>query len=138
MVILPLMIINTIVALQRIDSHQTEAARALGLGELALIRRVWLPQAWPGMMTAWLLAMARALSETAPILFTATVFSGVRWPESIFSPVTTLQTHIFYLAQEGNHPQSVRVAWGSALVLVIMILVFSLLAARLRRLGVRQ
>jgi phosphate transport system permease protein len=69
--------------------------RQYGLGDGALIRRVWLPAAWPALLTGLLLGMARALSETAPILFTATVFSGVIWPDSLFTPVTTLQNHIF-------------------------------------------
>ncbi len=135
LVVLPLMTVNAIAALERIDPVQSEAARALGLDDATLIGRVWLPQAWPGIVTAWLLAMARGLSETAPILFTATVFSGVVWPDSLLSPVPTLQTHIFYLAQEGNHPDAVRAAWGSAVVLVGLVLAFSLLARRLRRHG---
>jgi phosphate transport system permease protein len=131
-VILPLLVLNTIAALERIPFEQTEAAQALGLSHAALIWRVWLPQAWPGIVTGLLLAMARALSETAPILFTATVFSGVVWPDSIFAPVTTLQTHIFYLAQEGNNAQATQVAWGSAVVLIFIVAVFGLLARWLK------
>ncbi|MDZ4262079.1 MAG: ABC transporter permease subunit [Pseudomonadota bacterium] len=131
-VILPLLVLNTIAALERISFEQTEAAQALGLSHAALIWRVWLPQAWPGIVTGLLLAMARALSETAPILFTATVFSGVVWPDSIFAPVTTLQTHIFYLAQEGNKAQATQVAWGSAVVLIFIVAAFGLLARWLR------
>ncbi len=131
-VILPLLVLNTIAALERISFEQTEAAQALGLSHAALIWRVWLPQAWPGIVTGLLLAMARALSETAPILFTATVFSGVVWPDSIFAPVTTLQTHIFYLAQEGNNAQATQVAWGSAVVLIFIVAAFGLLARWLR------
>ncbi len=135
LVVLPPMTVNAIAAFERIPSEQSEAARALGLDDASLIARVWLPQAWPGIVTAWLLAMARGLSETAPILFTATVFSGVVWPDGPFSPVTTLQTHIFYLAQEGSHPAAVQTAWGSALVLVVLILACGLVARRLRRMG---
>ncbi len=131
-VILPLLVLNTVAALERIAIEQTEAAQALGLSHATLIWRVWLPQAWPGIVTGQLLAMARVLSETAPILFTATVFSGVVWPGSIFEPVTTLQTHIFYLAQEGNNVQATQVAWGSALVLIVMVAIFGVLARWLR------
>jgi len=132
-IILPLLSSNAIHALQRIAQEQTESAKALGLSDAALVRRVWLPQAWPSMLTGLLLAMARALSETAPILFTATVFSGVTWPDSIFSPVTSLQTHIFYLAQEGSNAHAIDVAWASAAVLLALVLCFSLSARFLRR-----
>lgn len=132
-VILPLLSSNAIHALQRIPIEQTESAKALGLSSGMIITRVWLPSAWSGMLTGLLLAMARALSETAPILFTATVFSGITWPDSVFSPVTSLQTHIFYLAQEGSNQHAVDMAWASAAVLLTLVIFFSLSARFLRR-----
>lgn len=132
LVVLPTLTLSAVAALQRIAPEYNEAARSLGLSEGRLLRQVWLPQAWPGLVTGMLLGMARALSETAPILFTATVFSGVVWPESIFSPVTTLQTHIFYLAQEGGSEAATQVAWSSALVLILLVAVFAVLARSLQ------
>ncbi|MDX8396521.1 MAG: ABC transporter permease subunit [Mariprofundaceae bacterium] len=132
-VILPLLSSNMIHAFERVSNEQTESALALGLSQSSLVLRVWLPQAWSGMLTGLLLAMARSLSETAPILFTATVFSGVDWPDSIFSPVTSLQTHIFYLAQEGSNAYAIEVAWASATILLGLVLCFSLAALFFRR-----
>jgi len=132
-VVLPLLSTNAIHALERIPKEQTEAGFALGLNKTSIITKVWLPSAWPSMLTGLLLSMARALSETAPILFTATVFSGITWPDSIFSPVTSLQTHIFYLAQEGSNIQAIQTAWASAVVLLALVLSFSLTACFLRR-----
>jgi len=137
-VILPMLVLNNIATLQRIAPEYSEAGRALGLSDGFLVWRVWLPQARLGMLTGLMLAIARALSETAPILFTATVFSGVVWPSSIFSPVTTLQTHIFYLAQEGGSSAAIEVAWGSASVLVLVVALFGLLARWLRQLGTQS
>lgn len=131
-VILPMLVLNSVAALARIPCEYTEAAQSLGLSHRAVIWRVWLPQAWPGIATGLLLAIARALSETAPILFTATVFSGVTWPASIFDPVTSLQTHIFYLAQEGGNAEAIQVAWGSAVVLIATVALFGLMARGLR------
>ncbi|MDQ6997470.1 MAG: ABC transporter permease subunit [Mariprofundus sp.] len=133
MIILPLLVLNALHALKAISVEQTESARSLGLNDMQLICRVWAPLAWPTMLTGQLLGMARALSETAPILFTATVFSGVLWPSSIFEPVTTLQTHIFYLAQEGGNAHVVSIAWGAATLLITLVLLFSLTALLLRR-----
>jgi len=131
-IILPMLLMNSVNAIERIPGGKTEAARALGLSNGQLIRRVWLPAAWPGLMTGLLLGMARALSETAPILFTATVFSGVAWPDSLFSPVNSLQTHIFYLAQEGANAEAVDIAWASAVILIILVTVLSFGASALR------
>ncbi len=133
-VLLPLLVLNTLAALERIPLNYTEAGRALGLDSGAIIWRLRLPRSWLNLLTGLLLAMARALSETAPIMFTATVFSGVVWPDSLFSPVTTLQTHIFYLAQEGNNPQVINIAWGSAAVLVLLVAAFGLIARVLKKL----
>jgi len=132
-IILPMLLMNSVNAIERIPGGKTEAARALGLTHGQLIRRVWLPAAWPALMTGLLLGMARALSETAPILFTATVFSGVAWPDSLFSPVTSLQTHIFYLAQEGANAKAVDIAWASAVILVILVTALSFGASALRK-----
>ncbi len=132
-IILPLLVLNCLHALDAVAAENTEAARSLGLNDGQLILRVWLPTAWPAMLTGLLLGMARALSETAPILFTATVFSGVLWPDSLFEPVTTLQTHIFYLAQEGANAQVVNIAWTAATLLIALVLVFSFSALLLRR-----
>jgi len=135
-IILPMLLMNNVNAIERIPDGKTEAARALGLSQGQIIRRVWLPAAWPALLTGLLLGMARALSETAPILFTATVFSGVAWPDSIFSPVTSLQTHIFYLAQEGANAEAVAIAWASAVILVVLVTALSFSASALRRIRI--
>jgi len=135
-IILPMLVLNTVHAIDRIPLERTEAARALGMRDGQIVRRVWLPAAWPSLLTGLLLGMARALSETAPILFTATVFSGINWPDSLFSPVTSLQTHIFYLAQEGANAQAVNIAWASAVILVVLVTTFSISASALRKIRV--
>ena len=132
-IILPLLSNSLIHAFARIPREQTDAALSLGLSKFRVLVRIWLPASWSNILTGLLLSMARALSETAPILFTATVFSGITWPDSIFSPVTSLQTHIFYLAQEGSNIQAIHTAWASAATLLLLVLCFSLAAWYLRR-----
>ncbi len=132
-IVFPIMVIIFIHAIERIPKGQLESAKSLGLGEFDIITRVWLPVAWPHMLTGIFLAMARSMAETAPILFTAVVFSGVDWPSSIFEPVTSLQTHIFFLAQEAVDERSMGVAWGSGLVLVLMTLSLTMVSSFMRR-----
>ncbi len=133
MVILPFLTITVLSSLERIDEAQMESAKALGMGLGDRILTILLPQSRAGIFTGLVLAIARGLSETAPILLTATVFSGVVWPDSIFSPVTTLQTNIFYLAQEGTDAHAIAMAWASAAALLTLILMFSLIARYLRK-----
>jgi len=137
-IILPLLVLSFLHALDAVSPESTESARSLGLNDGQLVVRVWLPVAWPAMLTGLLLGMARSLSETAPILFTATVFSGVLWPSSLFEPVTTLQTHIYYLAQEGANAQVVSIAWTAATLLIALVLCFSLSALILRRIQTKH
>ncbi|MBL1294056.1 MAG: ABC transporter permease subunit [Thiotrichales bacterium] len=133
MIVLPVLTLNTIHALERIPTALTDSARSLGMSAGQIIWHVWRPKAWRSLLTGLFLAIARTLSETAPILFTATVFSGVIWPDSLLSPVTSLQTHIFYLAQEAVDERILAHAWSSALILVTLVVMFSVIAHFLNR-----
>lgn len=135
--ILPTLHVSIHQAVESIPKHYREAALALGLSPAQQIRAVVLPQSVHGIVTGTLLGLARAAGETAAIMFTATAFSGVKLPESLTEPVTTLQTHILVLAQEAANPQALTNAWGAGLVLLIM--VFILISATLWiRTGIRM
>ena len=136
--LLGLMILPTAaVALQqRIDSLPAaylEAAAGLGLRRSQVVWSVVLPQCAPGLVTGVLLGLARAAGETAPILFTATVFSGPTVPGGIReSPVLSLPYHIFVLAQDSFAPGVAPRVWATALVLLALVLGLSLAALPLR------
>ncbi len=125
--ILPTMQSSMVEAFEALPETYREAGKSLGMGRGAIIRSILLPQCFYGAATGLFLGLARAAGETAAILFTATTFSGVTIPESASDPATTLQTHIFTLAQEGLDPRAAENAWGAALVLLT--LVFVLLSA---------
>ena len=109
-------------AVAALPPGRREAALALGLRRDQLLRSVLVPQAVPGLVTGLLLGLARAAGETAPLLFTATVFSGAPvLPSGVRqSPVAALPTHIFVLAQDAADPSAMRAAWGAALALVVL------------------
>jgi len=79
-------------------------------------------------VTGTLIGLARAIGETAPIMFIATAFSGVSVPRSLVEPVSTLPTHILELAQQSTDPQALQNAWGASLILVILVSLFGLLS----------
>jgi phosphate transport system permease protein len=128
MSMLPTVTISLIEKLKTIPSKYTEAAAALGLSKAQIVWAVLLPQSWGGLVTGSLLGLARAAGETAPIMFTATIFAGATWPHAIKdSPVLTLPYHIFILAQDSFDPAVGSKLWGAALVLLGLVLVLSLL-----------
>ncbi len=92
-----------------------------------------LPQTLGGLVTGLLLGLARAAGETAPILFTATVFSGATWPAGVReSPVLSLPYHIFILAQDSFDTSAAGKVWATAVVLLVLVFLLSLIALPLR------
>ena len=130
--ILPTVTLSAYQAMAAIPKIYHENAAALGLTKSQIIRRVTLPQSFQGVVTGLLIGLARAIGETAPIMFIATAFSGVQVPRSLVEPVSTLPTHILELAQQSTDPQALRNAWGASLTLVLLAAAFSGLALFLR------
>ena len=131
---LPTVTITSFQAMNSIPDYYRENGYALGLGRIQIIRRIILPQSLHGIITGILIAVARAIGETAPIMFIATAFSGVTVPNSLNEPVATLPTHILALAQQATNPDALRNAWGASLTLIMLVMLFSALAyfARLK------
>ncbi|MCK4859006.1 MAG: phosphate ABC transporter permease PstA [Candidatus Omnitrophica bacterium] len=121
--ILPTIIRASEEALLVVPQSFREASLALGATKWQTIRKVVLPNAISGMLTGSILGIGRAAGETAPILFTAVTFYTMRLPRSIFSEVQALPYHIYALMTEGTHPETqIPVAYGTALVLVFLVL----------------
>jgi len=129
---LPIVTLSAYQAMATIPKIYHENAAALGLTKSQIIRRVTLPQSFQGVVTGLLIGLARAIGETAPIMFIATAFSGVKVPGSLVEPVSTFPTHILELAQQSTDPQALQNAWGASLTLVLLAASFSGLALLLR------
>lgn len=129
---LPTVTLTTFQAMNSIPDNFRENGYALGLNRLQIIRQIILPQSIHGIVTGLLIALARAIGETAPIMFIATAFSGVTVPKSLYEPVATLPTHILALAQQATNPDALRNAWGASLTLIILVMIFSACAYHLR------
>ena len=122
MMILPTVVLASFQAMNSIPIIYRESAYALGLNKWQVIVRVLIPQSIGGAVTGLLLGLARAVGETAPIMFVATAFSGVTIPGSLFEPVTALPTHILALAQQATDPQALQNGWGASLVLICLVM----------------
>jgi len=133
MLILPTVTVALIERIASLPTRYTEAAAGLGLTQSQIIWSVILPQSLSGLVTGSLLGLARAAGETAPIMFTATIFAGATLPDGIKeNPVLSLPYHIFILAQDSFDPSVGAKLWGTALTLLGLTVLLSLLALPLR------
>jgi len=134
MMILPTLVLCAYQSINSIPSIYRESALALGMTKWKVITTVLLPKGVNGAITGLLIGIARAIGETAPIMFIATAFSGVQFPSTLLQPVSALPTHILSLAQQATNPAALQNAWGTSLVLVFLVILFSLsgLLVRLR------
>jgi len=131
--ILPIIIRASEEALLAVPQSFREASLALGTTKWQTIYRIVLPSAISGILTGSILGVGRAAGETAPILFTAVTFYSIRLPTSIFSEVQALPYHIYALMTEGTHPEAqVPIAYGTALVLLFLVLGVDLIAIIIR------
>lgn len=133
MMILPTITITFLERLRSISDATIEAAAGLGLSRGQIVRSVLLPQGASAILTGTLLGLARAAGETAPIMFTAVIFSGATIPRGIVdSPVLALPYHIFVMAQDTFAPGATERMWGAATVLLIIVATLSLVSLPLR------
>jgi phosphate transport system permease protein len=132
--VLPGIISSTQEALLAVPQSLREASLAVGATHWQTIKKIVLPSALPGILTGVILSIGRVAGETAPILFTAATFYKKGYPDSVFSEVMALPYHIYALMTEGTHPiRQTEIAYGSALVLVFLVLVISILAIIVRQ-----
>lgn len=103
-----------------------EASLALGAPRWRTIQQVVVPAALPGIVTAGMLAVARAAGETAPLLFTA--LGNRFWSTAIDQPIASLPVFIYDYARSPYEDWN-RQAWTAALVLILFV---TLLSAALR------
>ena len=132
--VLPQIISASQEALIAVPQSYREASLALGANHWQTIKKIVLPSALPGILTGVILSIGRAAGETAPILFTAATFYTRGYPDSIFSEVMALPYHIYALMTEGTHPEKqTTIAYGCALILMLLVLLMSALAIFLRQ-----
>ena len=131
---LPLIIRTTEEALKSIDDSFRHGSLALGATKLQTIRRVVLPMAFPNIITGLILSVGRVSGETAPILFTVAAYFLPQQPESIFDQCMALPYHLYVISTSGTDIEASRgMAYGTALVLIAIVLVVNLLANALRK-----
>jgi phosphate transport system permease protein len=131
---LPVIIRTTEEALKSVPDYLRIGSYALGATKLQTIRRVVVPIASPNIITGLILSISRVSGETAPILFTVAAYFLPKLPHSMFDQAMALPYHLYVLTTSGTNMEASRpMAYGTAFVLIFIVLVANLLANAFRR-----
>ena len=134
LLIVPVIIRSSQEALITVPKEYRESSLALGISKWQTIRHVVLPAAIPGIVTGSILSVGRVAGETAPILLTGAAYYLPRLPDSIYSQFMALPYHLFVLATAGTNIAKTRpLQYGTALVLLMIVLGLNLVAVLIRR-----
>lgn len=133
---LPQMTRNVEDSLRHVHHTQREAGLSLGLSRWETVLHVVIPEALPGIVTGIVLASGRIFGEAAALIYTAgqsaPALDWSNWnPLSVTSPISifrqseTLAVHIWKVNSEGTIPDATQVSAGSAVILLVFILIFN-------------
>lgn len=120
-------------ALKTVPNSYREGALALGATKWQSIRTNVLPYSLSGMLTGTVLGLARAAGETAPIMFTGAAFFLPVIPRSLGDQFMALPYHLYVMATQHHSISQVRpIAYGTALVLLMLIIMMNLTVVLVR------
>jgi phosphate transport system permease protein len=125
---LAIMILPTIMrtsqeAIKAVAPELRENSLALGASKWQTVQRIVLPSAVPGITTGIILSIGRAIGETAALILTAG--SSLGMPINLSDPARSMAVHLYVLAMEGI---SMERAFGTACLLIVLIVILNLLA----------
>jgi len=122
----PTVMLTSESALRAVPSKMKQAAFGMGATRAQVVLRIVVPTAMPGILTGVMLSLARAMGETAPLLFTA-LFSDYWFEGKLTQPIASLSVLIYNFAGSPFEHQ-VALAWAASLVLVSLVLVLNIVA----------
>ncbi len=131
LVVLPLIIIASQEALKAVPQTLREASFSLGASKWQTIRFAVLPAAFPGILTGIILALARAIGETAPLITIGALSFVVSIPRGPLDPFTALPIQIYSWSSRPKE-EFREIAAAAIIVLLFLLLVFNALAVILR------
>lgn len=130
MIFIPVVVRTTEDMLRTVPTTVREAALALGIERWKATLRITVRTAWPGILTGILLAMARIIGETAPLLITT--LGNQFWQTRLDQPMASLPLQVFSYAISPYNDWHDK-AWAGALVLITMVLAINIGARVLTR-----
>ncbi len=126
LLVLPIVILSTREALRAVPKSLREASYALGATKWQTVWHQVLPVAFPGILTGLILALSRAIGETAPLITIGALTYIPFAPDSVWSPFTVLPIQIFNWV---SRPQTEFLQNAAAGILVLLAVLLTMNAA---------
>ena len=134
LLVLPLVVVSSSEAIKAVPLFLRDASYALGATKWTTTWRVVLPTAMPGILTGNILALSRAIGETAPLVVLGIPALILRSPRSLLDDFTALPVQIYYWTLDTVlTPEYAHLAAATILVLLVMMFVLNGSAIVIRR-----
>ena len=128
LMMMPIVMRTTEEAIRAVPRYIRWGAYGLGATKWQVVSKIVLPSAFPRIATGIVLAIGRAIGETAVVLYT--MGQAINLPLTPLDSGRPMTIHLYQLANEGINMQA---AYGTALMLMLMILAFNLFARYISR-----
>jgi len=138
LLILPIVIVSTQEALRSVPDALRQGSYGMGASRWQTLREVVLPEAIPGTLTGTILALARAIGETAPLVIIAVATTKYSPPSGLFGSATALPLQIFAAASNAKPEFRHGVVPAAAVVLLILMLLMNATAIVIRNKYARE
>ena len=125
LLVLPVIVVSSQEAIRSVPNEMREASYGMGATKWQTIRRVVLPAAIPGILTGSILALSRAIGETAPLILVGAATAIFTVPSNIFDPFTAMPIQIYSWTTMPNPDFQVVASAGIIVLLVILLLMNS-------------
>ena len=124
LLIVPIIIVASIEAIRAVPSSVRDGSYAMGATKWQTVRRVVLPQAMPGILTGTILALARAIGETAPLIMVGTMLHATRYPDGPFASFSAMPTQIYNWTYQADRMFNGLAALGIVVLLTFLIVMY--------------
>lgn len=134
---LPVVVAVSEESIRQVPRELEDASLALAATPVQTAINVTLPYAWPGILSAIVLAIGRVFAESAPLIMTAgtTVSRATAYSLDPFRGGESLSVHLWYVNSAGLAPDKEAVSAGTATVLLVLVVAMNIVATRLARYG---
>ncbi len=132
LMMMPIVIVSSRMALSQVPENLKEAALGLGASKTQAIFHHVVPGAMPGIITGTLLSLARMMGDTAPLIMVGMVVFLIKAPMTLDSPATVLPVQIYQWFQRPE-PGFIEASSGAIVVLLLILLGVNSLALLIRR-----
>ena len=125
LLVLPIVIVSAQEAIRAVPQHLSEASYGMGASKWQTVKNIVLPAALPGILTGAILALSRAIGETAPLTVLGIPAFLLPFPEGIFDTFTALPMQIYYWTLDSSLVDEYAYL-AAATIIVLLLLLFIL------------